>query len=79
MTPRRQRRRQQSTQLNEVHAQYWIAHPVSGRQDGETDILGPDVSLIIVDAASLTAAGGPAPAQIAALVHGTVLAAQALG
>ena len=61
------------------HRSYWIAHPVSGPQDGETDILGPDVSLIIVDAASLTAAGGPAPAQIAARVHGTVLAAQALG
>ena len=58
------------------HRSYWIAHPATGPQDGETDILGPDVSLITVDAASLTAAGGPTPAQIAARVHGTVLAPQ---
>ena len=60
-----------------AHRSYWITHPVSGPQDGETDILGPDVSLIIVDAASLTAAGGPVPGLIAARVHGTVLAPQA--
>ena len=52
---------------------YWAAHPVLPPQDGETDILGPDISLIIVNAASLTSAGGPSPQQIAAWVQGTVL------
>lgn len=56
-----------------AHRAYWVAHPAEAPQDGETDILGPDISLIIVDAASLTSAGGPSPRQIAARVHGTLL------
>jgi hypothetical protein len=53
---------------------YWVAHPALPPQDGETDILGPAISLIFVDAASAADPGGPSPQQIAARVHGTVLA-----
>ncbi len=57
----------------EAHRTYWVAHPMSGPQDGETDILGPSISLIIVDAASPASAGGPTAQQIAAKVGGTVI------